>query len=208
MSQFVGARPRGSVVGVQDRIVELRRVPAGELRANPANWRQHPAPQREALTEMLERIGLVDAVIARETPEGLELIDGHLRADVAAAETLPVLIVDLDDAEAAEALATLDPLAAMGVADTTALRALVDQLEAPPPIDYGDIYGAHASGRAYAGHTPGDQLRPPIRIHGSKVRSARFIVAALPADDTAYVEPFAGSLAVLLARPRARRRGR
>lgn len=38
MSQFAGARPRGSVVAMRDRLVELRRVPAGELRPNPGNW--------------------------------------------------------------------------------------------------------------------------------------------------------------------------
>ena len=190
---------------MRDRITDLRRVPAAELRANPANWRSHPPAQRQALAEMLDRLGVVDAVIARETPDGLELIDGHLRADLAADETLPVLVVDLDDGEAAEALATLDPLAAMATTDGESLRTLVDGLDAAPPIPYSDLYGARTMGLPAATHTPGDQLRPPIRIYSGKTRSARFIVAALPDDLECYVEPFAGALAVLLARPRARR---
>jgi len=30
---------------------------------------------------MLAKVGYADAVIARETPDGLMLIDGHLRAE-------------------------------------------------------------------------------------------------------------------------------
>ena len=30
----------------QDRIKELRRVPASQLRANPSNWRKHPPSQQ------------------------------------------------------------------------------------------------------------------------------------------------------------------
>ena len=77
---------------------------------------------------MLERIGYVDAVIARETPDGLMLIDGHLRADLVPDAEIPVLVVDLDEAEAGEVLATLDPLVAMAETDTEALHKLVEEL--------------------------------------------------------------------------------
>ena len=110
---------------MRDRIVELRRVPASELRPTSANWRLHPASQRAALTGMLERIGIIDAVIARETPEGLELIDGHLRTEIAADAVLPVIVVDLDEIEAAEALATHDPLGAMAETDDEKLTGLL-----------------------------------------------------------------------------------
>ena len=113
----------------RNRIVELRNVPARELQADPRNWRKHPKRQRNvALQTMLERIGYVDAVIARETPDGLMLIDGHLRADLVPDAEIPVLVVDLDEAEAGEVLATLDPLAAMAETDTEALQSLVSGL--------------------------------------------------------------------------------
>lgn len=191
---------------MRDRVIDLRRVPAGELRPAPANWRTHPRSQREALREMLDRVGVVDAVVARETPDGLELVDGHLRADLAAGETLPVLVVDLTDAEAAEALATLDPIGAMAEADTAALRDLLGRLEAEPPLDHAALYGADAEPvPALPPTAPRDQLRPPGRFLGSKVRAAHAVVAALPDDHECYLEPFAGGLAVLLARRPARR---
>ena len=113
------------MVEFRDRIKELRRVPAGELKANPKNWRHHPTHQREGLTTMLERIGYADAVIARETDDGLVLLDGHLRVDVSPEATVPVLVVDLSDTEADEVLATLDPLASLAQPDAGMFQELI-----------------------------------------------------------------------------------
>ena len=115
---------------LRDRVKELRRVKASELLSHPKNWRRHPQAQRDALRTMLDRVGYVDAVIARETPGGLMLIDGHLRTGLTPDAEIPVLVVDLDESEADEVLATLDPLAAMAEPDTERLRALVDGLAA------------------------------------------------------------------------------
>ena len=114
----------------RNRIHELRTVRAGSLKADPRNWRKHPKAQREAFQAMLDRVGWVDAVIARETPDGLILVDGRLRADLDANAEVPVLVVDLDEDEAGQVLATLDPLAAMPEANTEALKSLVDSIAA------------------------------------------------------------------------------
>jgi ParB-like chromosome segregation protein Spo0J len=82
-----------------------------------------------ALTGALEEIGIADAVIARETPTGLELIDGHLRQDVLGDSLIPVLLVDLTDEEADKLLLTLDPLAAMATRDDESLLALLNQVD-------------------------------------------------------------------------------
>ena len=83
---------------IRNRIVELRTVLASDLLPDARNWRRHPKAQRTALQAMLERAGYADALLARETPDGLVLVDGHLqgRPWIPNAE-LPVLIVDLDD---------------------------------------------------------------------------------------------------------------
>ncbi len=90
-------------MAIRDRIVELRRVRAPELRANRKNWRRHPEAQARALRSVLEQVGYADALLARETADGLELIDGHLRAETTPEDEVPVLILD---AEADRLLAT------------------------------------------------------------------------------------------------------
>jgi len=114
---------------MRDRVKELRRVPASELRANPKNWRTHPPAQEAAMRGVLEDIGFADAMIARETPDGLELIDGHLRQEVMGDQPVPVLIVDVTEEEADKMLLTLDPLAAMARPDRDQLLNLLQSVE-------------------------------------------------------------------------------
>lgn len=103
---------------IRDRIQELRRVPASTLRPHPLNWRTHPRGQREMLEGVLQEVGYADALLARELPDGtLELIDGHLRAETTPDAEVPVLVVDLNDEEAAKLLALHDPLTSMAEAD-------------------------------------------------------------------------------------------
>src|SRR5207302_3500850 len=99
--------------GIKDRVVELLRVPASELRANPGNWRRHPARQRAALRGILRQIGYADALLARRDGSDLVLIDGHLRQSLDPHQVVPVLVLDVSAKEADLLLATLDPLAAL-----------------------------------------------------------------------------------------------
>lgn len=114
---------------IRDRIKELRRVKASDLIPNPRNWRTHPTAQRDALKGLLAEVGYADALLARETPDGLMLVDGHLRAETTPDSAVPVLVLDVTEAEASKILATLDPLAAMAEADTAALDALLRDVE-------------------------------------------------------------------------------
>jgi len=108
---------------------------------------------------VLEDIGVAAAMIARETPDGLELIDGHLRQEIMGDQIIPVLIVDVTEAEADKLLVTFDTLTMMATADQDQLlhllqstqfedRAVNDMLEAlangesmpvlhEPPVDPG-----------------------------------------------------------------------
>lgn len=115
--------------GIRDRIVELRRVPASVLRANPKNWRTHPESQRSAMAGILAEVGYADALLVRQTPAGLELIDGHLRAETTPDQEVPVLVLDVNEAEADMILATHDPLAGMAETDASKLRDLLSGLE-------------------------------------------------------------------------------
>jgi DNA modification methylase len=114
---------------LRDRIKELRRVKASDILPNPANWRTHPKAQQDAMRGILAEVGIADALLVRETPAGLQLIDGHLRADVAPDSEWPVLVLDVDDKEAAKLLATVDPLAAMAETDPERLQELLRQID-------------------------------------------------------------------------------
>jgi ParB-like chromosome segregation protein Spo0J len=119
---------------IRDRIVGLRRVPAGSLKANPKNWRTHPQSQRDALRGALAEIGYASALLARELPDGsLELIDGHLRAETTPEAVVPVLVLDVDEEEAAKLLATFDPLSSLAGADVESLGALLADIEFEEP---------------------------------------------------------------------------
>ena len=111
---------------IKDRIKELRRVKASELIPNPKNWRTHPVAQQDALKGVLAEVGYADALIARETPNGLMLVDGHLRAETTPDADVPVLVLDINEEEADLILATLDPLAAMAGRDEERLNALLE----------------------------------------------------------------------------------
>jgi hypothetical protein len=115
---------------IRDRIKELRRVKASELRPHPKNWRTHPSAQQDALRGVLAEIGYAGALLARELPDGtLELIDGHLRAETTPDAEVPVLVLDLDEREAAKLLALHDPLAGMAETNDEALAELLAQVE-------------------------------------------------------------------------------
>ena len=116
-------------VKIRDRIKELRRVPAADLLPNPKNWRTHPKAQQDAMRGVLADIGYAGAALARETDDGLMLIDGHLRAEVSSDAEVPVLILDVSEDEADKILATFDPISAMAGTDEDKLRGLLDAVD-------------------------------------------------------------------------------
>ena len=109
----------------RNRIKGIRKVRAGDLIRDERNWRFHPRQQQNALRVMLERVGMADALIVRETDEGLVLVDGHLRASLLPSTEVTVTVVDLNEEEAAEAMATLDPLSDLAGSDVDTLSDLV-----------------------------------------------------------------------------------
>jgi hypothetical protein len=114
---------------IRDRIKEFRRVNANEILPNPKNWRTHGKDQGDALRGVLAEIGFANAVLARETPEGLMLIDGHLRTETAGDAEIPVLILDVTEEESDKLLLTIDPLASMAGSNAKALGDLLDSVK-------------------------------------------------------------------------------
>jgi hypothetical protein len=126
--------PRMSIVGGQPEAFRSRIIGAGEespdqLLANPANWRGHPAAQREALAAVLDEVGFVAPVIVNQRTG--RLIDGHLRVELAMTRNeakIPVNYVDLSEDEERVVLATYDPLGDLAFADPTRLGELLAEI--------------------------------------------------------------------------------
>ncbi len=113
----------------RSRIVGSGSEDPGQLLANPRNWRRHPTEQRAALRGSLDTVGWVAQVIVNTTTG--HLIDGHARVEEALTRgepTVPVLYVELSEQEEALVLATLDPIAAMAVAEQSVLDELLASL--------------------------------------------------------------------------------
>jgi len=118
------------IMKIKNRVRELRYVKASELAPNPKNWRTHPKSQQEALRGILAEVGYADALLARELPDGsLMLVDGHLRAETTPEQEVPVLVLDISEAEADKLLLSLDPLAALAETNAVALDALLREVD-------------------------------------------------------------------------------
>jgi hypothetical protein len=112
-------------VNFRNRIVAHVTVRAGDLVPHPNNWRLHPPDQRRALADSLAELGDIRSLLGYRLPDGrIQLIDGHLRRDLDPERTVTVELVDLSEEEAAKALLTLDPLAALAETDAKAVQTL------------------------------------------------------------------------------------
>jgi ParB-like chromosome segregation protein Spo0J len=172
----------------QNRIVGHGTIDPEDLLANPRNWRIHPKVQQEALQGVLEEVGWVDEVIVNQKTGFV--VDGHLRVALAIKNhepEIPVQYIDVSEEQEMLVLATLDPLAALAVADTdklgellselhledervgTLLKGLQDEVMAksfvPPDLD--------GLGEGYGEHDPED-LWPIIRVKVSPLTFRRW----------------------------------
>jgi len=114
----------------KNRIIGSGEESLDDILFNPRNWRIHPLSQQDALKGVLEEVGWVQQVIINKRTGNL--VDGHLRCQLAAREgnkTIPVLYVDIDEAEELLVLSTLDPIAAMAVTDKAKLEELLADIE-------------------------------------------------------------------------------
>ena len=115
---------------IRNRIVGSGEEQLDQIMFNPRNWRIHPLSQQDALKGVLEEVGWVQQVIVNKRTGNL--IDGHLRCQLAAregAKTIPVVYVDVSEDEEALVLATLDPIGAMAATDKQKLDELFAGIE-------------------------------------------------------------------------------
>jgi signal transduction histidine kinase len=92
------------------KVVGWDMVPPEDLLANPANFRRHPAKQREALRGSLNELGIIAPVIQNVTTG--HLLDGHARVEeylTAGVPEVPRILVEVPAEK--EALALLETIA-------------------------------------------------------------------------------------------------
>lgn len=114
----------------QNRITGSGVEKPDQLLANPGNFRIHPKSQQEALAGSLADIGWIQQIIVNQRTG--HIVDGHLRVSLALRQNepeVPVLYVDLDEAEEAQALLSLDPIAAMAATDKAKMDELLQQVQ-------------------------------------------------------------------------------
>jgi DNA modification methylase len=151
-------------IKIRDRIVELRRVRAKDLVPHPKNWRVHSKAQAAALRGLLAEVGYADALLGRELPDGrVQIIDGHLRAETTPNAMVPVLILDVSEAEAEKILLTLDPLAAMAEADTERIGRLLETVRSDNPA-VEELLRRTAGDQVWRLIHPEDFIEPPAQI--------------------------------------------
>jgi hypothetical protein len=100
------------------------------LTSNPKNWRKHGSRQRQAFSDLLDEVGMIDGVILNERTG--HLLDGHMRVEEFIERNepqIPVIIVDLPEDKEHTALMFKDRVGAMNDVDMTAetdLAKLID----------------------------------------------------------------------------------
>ena len=116
--------------GWRNRIVGEANVDPSTLIPHSSNWRIHGSLQSDALAGVLNEVGWVQRILVNKA-SGL-VVDGHLRLKLALDRheaTVPVLYVELTEAEERLVLLTLDPLSALAEADRGMLKALLEEVQ-------------------------------------------------------------------------------
>lgn len=142
----------------RNRIVGTGDEDPTQLLANPRNWRTHPAAQRAALRGSLDEVGWVQQVMVNRTTG--HVVDGHARVEEAITRrepTVPVLYVELSEAEEAVVLATLDPISAMAGRDHDLLTDLLADVRVSD-VGLGDLLKSMAPPQMTVGLTDPDQV--------------------------------------------------
>lgn len=138
-----------------------------QLLANPRNARRHPAGQRDALREMIDRVGFAAPVIVN-TVTGF-VIDGHARIEealTAGIDQIPVVEVELTELQEKEFLAGFDATTLLASYDPQLLTDLVNDI---PLFDAAALQGTLESlARLYSGDNvenrqiTNDEIEEPI----------------------------------------------
>jgi DNA modification methylase len=118
------------VVTWQNRILSYGTAKASSFKANPLNWRTHNQRQNKALKGSLDTLGWVQTIILNQRTGFI--VDGHERVEAALRNgdaEVPFITVDLSPEEEAQALLSLDAIAALAQTDADKVDELLRMVE-------------------------------------------------------------------------------
>lgn len=118
----------------RSRIVRLEMVDPTTLKPHPDNPKVHTETQEVMLDGALHAVGWLKVILA--SIHTRNIVNGHLRQAYAVKNEMPevpVLWLDITEAEELELLATLDPIRDMANADPGRMRALLADVKAIAP---------------------------------------------------------------------------
>lgn len=122
------AKPKQSV---KDLVTKFERIDPKFIKPHPHNPRVHLDTQRQALRAMLDKYGIVDAVVVRKDGKHYELINGHLRHEEIH-QKIPALVINCTRQEAAKLLATYDAVGTLATINKNAIDKLI---KSQPELD-------------------------------------------------------------------------
>jgi hypothetical protein len=119
---------------IKDRVKVIKKMKAKELKPHPLNWRVHAESQKKALGDILRTLGAADVIKAYVNKKGETIIlDGHLRVDMDSEHEWNVAILDFNDEEARQFLATYDPITEMAFENEEKLQELLKNTAVSSP---------------------------------------------------------------------------
>lgn len=107
---------------------EIHHIDPTQLLAHPSNARRHEGPQREAIRESVDRLGVIAPLTVNVQTD--TVLDGHMRIEeaiTAGASTVPVVFIDVTPEEEARILASFDAIGAMATWEGFILADLLEQ---------------------------------------------------------------------------------
>ena len=112
----------------------LEWVDPASLGENPRNWKTHPADQLAAIGGLIDEVGWVDPIIYNALTD--RIINGHGRKQLAIERgiaAVPVVVVELDPAQEAKALAAFDTVGIGAVVDPALFADLLRDVDTGTP---------------------------------------------------------------------------
>lgn len=167
----------------KNRVKNLTMEVPEDLLANPMNVRRHPGAQRDAMRGSLDELGFVAPVVVNDVTG--RLLDGHLRVEEAISEgtpVIPVVHVELSEAQERLFLGIFDPIGAMARNDSERLDDLL-----------ASISTGNESLQALLDSLQGEEI-DDAPIHASKAKEVSSYVILF--EDSIDQSEFVGCLAL------------